>query len=384
MAKSERVLVVVGSLAAGGTERVVAILASDWAARGHSVCVLTYSGDSPDHYWVRGSVERRRISLLWNSVGLAVKIKDLFRRWLLLRNAVVSYRPDVIISFGEMTNVRVLLSTFGSGLPVVASERIDPRQFPIPRIWRLLRRLSYPLAAALVVQTDSVATWAQRVVPRNRVAVIPNPLPAASTPQSRPSLLGNRKTVLAAGRLDRQKGFDLLLQAYAMAGLPTDQWQLVILGEGPERAALELQSTELRLSDAVVMPGVVADPSCWMQHSDLFVLSSRFEGFPNVLIEAMNAGLAAIAFDCASGPSEILSHDRNGVLVAPGDIASLASAIRRLASDAGLRKRLAESAQTDVKLRCDLTRISATWESTWRAALDRSTGTRRTTPNKQI
>lgn len=372
MAKSERLLVVVGSLAAGGTERVVSILASDWADRGHSVCVLTYSGDSADHYPVGASVERRRINLLWNSIGLVGRITDLFRRWLLLRNAAVSYRPDVVISFGEMTNVRVLLSTFGRGFPVVVSERIDPRRFPIPRIWRLMRRLLYPFASALVVQTDAVATWARGVVPRNRVVVIPNPLPATSTAQSRPSLLGHRKTVLAAGRLDRQKGFDLLLQAYAMAGLSTEQWQLVILGEGPERAALELQATELRLSDAVVMPGLVADPSPWMAHSELFVLSSRFEGFPNVLIEAMSAGLAAIAFDCASGPSEIVTHARNGFLIAPGDIASLASAIRRLVSDTSLRKRLGESARTAVRQRCDLTRVSATWESTWRAALLRS------------
>jgi glycosyltransferase involved in cell wall biosynthesis len=183
--------------------------------------------------------------------------------------------------------------------------------------------------------------------------------------RSRPDALGTRRTVIAVGRLSREKGVDLLLHAFARAALPLSAWQLVILGDGPERPALEAQIRVLGLQHNVLMPGVVADPERWLQHAELFVLSSRFEGFPNALLEAMSCGLAAVAFDCPSGPGEIIRNEHTGLLVPPADADALTAAIARLAQDPDLRRRLGTAAALDVAQRFNLNRVAALWEAAW-------------------
>jgi len=223
-----------------------------------------------------------------------------------------------------------------------------------------------------VVQTESVAQWARRFVAAERVYVIPNPVRPPPPVRSRPDALGNRCTVIAVGRLTPQKGFDLLLNAFARAALPLTAWQLVILGEGPERPALEAQIRMLGLEHNVLMPGVVADPERWLQHAELFVLSSRFEGFPNALLEGMSCGLAVVAFDCPSGPGEIIRTEQTGLLIPPADTDALTAAIARLARDPDLSRRLGTAAALDVAQRFNLNRVAELWEAVLGASINRS------------
>jgi len=135
--------------------------------------------------------------------------------------------------------------------------------------------------------------------------------------------------VLGVGKLKPQKGFDVLLRAFARvrAARPA---RLVILGEGPQRRALEQLARELGLSaDDVALPGFVANPYAWMARSAVFALSSRWEGLPNALIEALACGCAVVSSDCPSGPAEILENGRLGPLVPVDDAAALAAAIER-------------------------------------------------------
>jgi glycosyltransferase involved in cell wall biosynthesis len=216
-----------------------------------------------------------------------------------------------------------------------------------------------------VVQTRSVAAWAEAFVPSGRVRVVPNPVRKLSGGSPRPAALGQRKAVVAVGRLGREKGFDLLLEAFARSKLAGAEWQLVILGDGPERPLLQRRIDELGLQGSVLMPGVVKHPEQWLQHAQLFTLSSRFEGFPNALLEAMQCGLPVAAFDCPSGPGEIVRHEQTGLLVPAGDVDALAAAITQLASDADLRRRLGSAAATDVASRFSLQHIGSMWEALW-------------------
>ena len=152
-----------------------------------------------------------------------------------------------------------------------------------------------------------------------------------------------RPLVLAIGRLTEQKGFDLLLDAFHRSGLARAGWHLAILGEGPARSALEQQATALGMAEAVTFPGFV-DVGQWLRRADLFVLSSRYEGFPNALMEAMQMQRACISFDCPSGPRDLIENDRNGLLVPPQDVAALSEALQRLAADPALRSRLGAEA----------------------------------------
>jgi glycosyltransferase involved in cell wall biosynthesis len=149
--------------------------------------------------------------------------------------------------------------------------------------------------------------------------------------------------VLAIGRLDRQKGLDLLLEAFSRSGLTGAGWSLVILGRGRELAALKQQAAVLGIANAVTFAGFV-EVGPWLAQADLFVLSSRFEGFPNALMEAMQMQRACISFDCPSGPSDLIENEQNGLLVPPQDVGALSEALKRLAADPALRSRLGAEA----------------------------------------
>lgn len=151
--------------------------------------------------------------------------------------------------------------------------------------------------------------------------------------------------MVAVGRLDPQKGFDLLIQAFSRVAGRYPSWRLVILGEGAARAELTALIAARKLAARVSLPGFIAEPRAIMRQADLFVLSSRYEGMPNALIEAMSEGRACVSFDCPTGPGEVIQHSINGWLVPVGDVDALSTALADLMGNNGLRERLGEHAR---------------------------------------
>ena len=251
-------------------------------------------------------------------------------------------RPDVAISFIDTGNVRVILALLFAGIPLVVSERVHPAHEPIGSVWRVLRRLTYPLAKAVVVQTEDIARhvrgWSLR-----RVHVIPNPVVALADQDQAPHL--PQPYVLAVGRLRPQKAFDMLLNAFSQAATHHSNWSLAIAGDGPLLAALTSQSQALGMTSRIHFLGQQADIGGLLARADLFALSSAYEGFPNALCEAMAAGVASIATDCPSGPADIVADEHNGLLVANADPDAFAAALERLMADAALRQRLGAAAR---------------------------------------
>ncbi|MBL8482419.1 MAG: glycosyltransferase, partial [Rhodocyclaceae bacterium] len=172
--KSRRILFAVSSLSAGGAERVIAELANAFAGRGHAVAVLTLVRSDADQYRLDDRVERIALDIIWESTSIWQSVIGNIRRSLMIRRAVQAFGPDIVISFIEQTNVRMLAALPASGTPVVVSERVDPRRYRIGRSWILARRILYPLAAKVVVQTEVVALWAKNIVAAGRIHVIPN------------------------------------------------------------------------------------------------------------------------------------------------------------------------------------------------------------------
>jgi glycosyltransferase involved in cell wall biosynthesis len=234
----------------------------------------------------------------------------------------------------------------------VVSERVDPRTVDIGRAWSLLRRLVYPRAAAIVVQTESVRAWAESL--GDRVAVIGNPV--ASSPAHAHA---RAQEIVAVGRLVPQKGFDVLVRAFAT--LSTEDWRLTILGEGPSRRALEDLIAQLGVRDRVALVGEVHDVRARLRSAAVFVLASRFEGFPNALLEAMAEGAAIVATDCRSGPAEILRDCPRALLVPVDDAPALADALARVIVDEALRERCGAEVRTAAS-RCSPAAIAARWE----------------------
>ncbi len=353
-----KILLVTSNLGPGGAERVVSRMVNHWAAAGRDVGLLTLDNRAPDHYQIDPRVQRLRIDIMWSSTNPLGSLISTVKRARMVRQAVQDFAPDVAISFIDRTNVLVLAALAFTGVPVIVSERVDPRHYDIGRIRPILRRALYPRSAAVVVQTDSVADWARGFVPSEKVAVIPNPVDAL--PPVAP-WADRQNVALAVGRLSSQKGFDVLIHAFAASALPAGGWRLVILGEGPERAALTDIIEAENLEDKVELPGVIPEP--WERYSQakLFVLSSRFEGFPNALLEAMALGCAAIATDCPSGPRDIIEPGQNGVLVPVDDVKALAAALDDLAANPATAASLSANAPA-VRERFAVDKIMGQWD----------------------
>jgi glycosyltransferase involved in cell wall biosynthesis len=161
--------------------------------------------------------------------------------------------------------------------------------------------------------------------------------------------------------LESQKGFDWLIEAFAKLADEHPDWDLVIIGEGSLRVTLEVQVRDLGLECRIFLPGRAGNMAEWYESADLYVMSSRFEGFPNTLVEAMAYGLAAVGFDCDTGPRDIIRHELDGLLVPQGNVTGLTAALDGLMSDNLTRHRFAERA-VEVRDRFSMEKVTGMWE----------------------
>ena len=164
------------------------------------------------------------------------------------------------------------------------------------------------------------------------------------------------------------------MEAFARIAPQFPEWTLVIWGEGEDRAKLEAQRDRLLIHDRVKMPGITSKPGIWVETADAFVLSSRYEGWGIVLLEAMAAELPVVSFDCEWGPRAMVTDGHDGVLVPPGDIDGLAEALSRVLGDVRLREQLAANAASTAQ-KYTPERIMAQWDEVLRAALSKQSAT---------
>jgi glycosyltransferase involved in cell wall biosynthesis len=357
--KPMRLTLLIPSLRGGGAERVLSTLANAWAEADHTVTLFTFEPDAPIAFALSAAVRYQPLPLARVSSNPLEAVVSNLHRLRILRSALRESCPDVVVSFTSSANVLAIVAARGLGIPVVVSERSDPLYFKIGAFWSFLRKVTYPHATAVVCQTGIAAARLSRST-QKRVIVIPNPI-ACRGERFKLKEVRDSKLILAMGRLDPVKGFDLLLLAFQRVAQCNPGWSLTILGEGPSRQLLERMIDALGLRGRVSLPGWVSDPFPLFSAAELFVLSSRVEGFPNALCEAMAWGLPAISFDCESGPRDIIRHGIDGLLVPPLQVAELAAAMGRLMSDPSERARFAACAP-DVARRYSVDKILLRWD----------------------
>ncbi|WFU51047.1 glycosyltransferase family 4 protein [Sinorhizobium terangae] len=352
-----RIAFVLSGLGAGGAEKIVNLLAHHRHAQGDTVHVLAVNADGPKSYFPYHSAVK--IEALGVSARAIPRIAQAALRLSRLRRRLAALKPDLVISFLTKVNVMVGLATRGLNTRIIMSERNNFTSQETHFLWRLAQPVAVKSAARLVMQTQDAF---QSLPPslRGKAEIIPNPVTLPPDVARVPSQ-GTR--VVAVGRLERQKGFDLLLEAFSHVARSVPTAQLTIFGDGSQRGALEHLARELGIGDNVKMPGITKFPLEWVGAGDIFVLSSRFEGFPNVLLEAMTAGLPSIAFDCSWGPSEILSSPDAGLLVPPGDVGQLSEAILSLMADPTLRNKLSTYGSAAASARYATSSILQQWDN---------------------
>jgi glycosyltransferase involved in cell wall biosynthesis len=316
---------VIPSLGPGGAERVATLLVNHWVGQRHDVTLVTF-GDTDDRpfFELEHSVVVRGLAASTAGGRLATQLgRNAARVWR-LRSVLKEIHPDVVVAFMTEANVVALWASRGCGVPVVISERNQPDRPGLGGLHRLARRVSYTSANALVVQTEDIATWARRRF-RIPIHIIPNPVKLQSEgPQRNKS---DVRFLISLGRLAPQKGFDILIRSFAaLAGRHPD-WQLIIYGDGPDRTFLERLRSESGCAARIFLPGLTRDSAEALRQASLFVLPSRFEGYPNVLLEALAVGLPVVATACPGGTADILKNGLHGMLVTPDDVSALTAAL---------------------------------------------------------
>ncbi|MEU4689179.1 glycosyltransferase family 4 protein [Actinoplanes sp. NPDC023714] len=210
-----------------------------------------------------------------------------------------------------------------------------------PRLQDAIKRAYPRLDAVTVLTRADLASYREALGERVRLVRIPNGIPV------RPLVPGKERApvVAAAGRLTRQKGFDLLVEAFAPVHAAHPGWELHIFGEGRWRPKLTARIAELGLEGSVRLRGLSRDLDGEFAKASVFALSSRREGLPMVLLEAMSAGLPVAAFDCPTGPADVVEDGVNGVLVPAEDVAGMAAGLKRLIENGSEREKMARAAR---------------------------------------
>ena len=353
-----RVVLYVDSLKIGGAERVTLTFARWLRQNGWDPIVLTRQSVELDFYPIPAGVKR------------AVEPRDprwlrLLGRWgfpwrvLRLRRWLREQRVSLAIGMTTKPSVKLLLAARPLGLPCVVSERNFPPLKPMALPWGVLRRFSYRWASLHIVQTRATGDWLNQRLGAEPQLVLPNPvqwpLPRFE-PQVDPQgwldqegVAAEAPVLLAAGTKAHQKGFDLLVRAFAELLQKESQAQLVILGltqevyrgKDQQKALRRLLRQHPRAQSQLHFPGRVGNMRDWYQRATLFVLPSRYEGFPNVLLEAMAEGCCCVAADCPHGPADLLRHDTDGVLMPRQARADIwAETMAQLLRDPARRQRL--------------------------------------------
>jgi glycosyltransferase involved in cell wall biosynthesis len=339
--KGKKILLVSHSFAFGGAEKQICLLARFLADSGARVQIVLLK-DAPNPYpdLLSEDTVISSIGYVPGHAGIFTRIARYLSGLKNLRVQVKEFAPDVVIPYLTMPNVVTLLCCLGLRRRVIVCERVYPHPSLSDR-WTKLSVVTYFLASKVVVQTKQHLECLSGLYGK-RVIRIPNFIQRRDV--RLPKWEDREKVIISAGRLEKQKGFDLLIAAFdhAMAGHP--EWKLKIIGEGTQREALKGMISARSLGDRVEIMGTTDAIFSEFLRAQVYVLSSRFEGFPNVLTEALAAGLAVIAADCLSGPSEVIEDAISGLLVESESEPALTAALVKIVQEDDLRQVLSEGA----------------------------------------
>lgn len=347
---SKKVLFVNSSLTAGGSERVMAILANEFANLNYNVSMVLVRNSNKENYSVNKNVEVIRLKYKFKNSFMKI-VERVFK----LRKLMKKNKYDVIISFTHKINTLVLFSAMGLKNSIIVSERCDPKQFS--KLNRQIDNFFYRKAKYIVLQTELVRRDYPNFL-QTKMVVIPNPV-IENHSQSFQGKIKNK--IVSAGRLVEQKNFSMLIEAFSKIVNKHD-YQLYIYGEGVLRKQLEEKIKDLHLEDKVFLPGYVSNVDDLIKDAKIYVCSSNYEGISNSMLEAMVMGIPTISTDCPVGGSAMMIKDHeNGILIPVNDCESLVKAMLEIIEDNDLAHKLSSNSKKIIE-RLDSKKIVKEWE----------------------
>lgn len=335
--KHKKLCLIVPDLAKGGMERVMSELANFfYKEKRASVIIVLFKRQSEIFYDVDRDVPIIKPGFDFrNKLRIFFTIRTLF----FFRNVIKRYDPDAILSFGETYNSFVLLSALFLDKRVYVSDRSRPDKY-----WGLihenLRRILYPTAAGIISQTNYSREFLSKKIKHQNIQVIPNPLRKVINTKCE-----RKNVILNVGRIIRSKRLDLLLNIFSKC--INTNWELWVVGEDEsgEKDKLLKLSNDLKINQKVIFWGKQERIDDFYSMAKIFAFTSESEGLPNVLLEAMSAGLACISFDCIAGPKDLITDGETGYIVKMYDCEEYIIKLDRLLSDSQIRQKFSENAR---------------------------------------
>lgn len=346
----KRIACVIGKISVtGGAERVMTVLCNEFANRNKDVTLI-----------VQESMEKAyplddRVKMVNIPVRLRIPVLRYIIRLFKLRVQLKKCKPDIIISFMTEINIATILMSIGLKTPVIVSERNDPKTKKGKKAFA--RKLVYPLASGYVFQTEDAMNYFSGRI-REKSTVIANPLP-----DDLPKKTDYEPTyeIISVGRLEPQKNHELLIKSFYDFKKTHEQYKLKIYGTGSYYDKLNDLINKLALNDSVSLMGSTPEIPDRLKNSDIFVLSSNFEGMPNSLAEAMAIGLPCISTDCpCGGPMYLIQNMENGILIPVNDRNELTKALCLLVDDGELAYKLGNKAK-EIRKQLNVNSIVNKW-----------------------
>lgn len=343
----------IGSLSRGGAERVMVNLAQHFCAHNYNVYLVTKTVDEPE-YEVPKGVTRIVADITKEEEGNS-RVGNLVKRIKKLRGIWKEINPDLILSFIRKNNLMAIASAKGLKIPVVVGIRSNPARELQGRLMKPLSFCLFGYAKGIVVQTTQGKEYLPQKLQKKTV-IMPNSLTKQF--MEMPVSVKRRKEIVCVGRIDDNKNQKMLLEAFSKLGEEAKDWSLHLYGDGSAKIGLEKEYA----SDNIIFHGQVNDVADRIKDASIYVLTSKEEGMPNALIEAMALGLACISTDCpCGGPADLINDGDNGILVPVNDTEALAKALSSLINDENLRDNMGKEA---VKVRETLnpTAVNEKWQ----------------------
>lgn len=336
---------VISDLEVGGAQRVLSNLVNHLTKDNYPITLITLESSQTDYFKIDNRIRRIELGvrvIRAPSEGVYIAIKRNLQRVSALRNAIKASEASCTVSFLGRINILLIMATLFLGKKVIISERNDPAKESLGVLWDLLRRLLYRYADIVTANSRGALKSMSRYVPYRKLRYVPNVRAKAEIVDG---LFDREKWILAVGRLEQQKGYDVLLAAFAEIYSRLVDWKLIIIGEGSQQEFLKNLANELNIPKKRIQWVGEANPHPFYIKASVFVLPSRFEGTPNSMLEAMASGATVVVSDASSGPLEYIKNQETGVVFPVNDVGVLAEVLEEVAMNSTLRERLAISAK---------------------------------------